>query len=78
MRLLAELKDLSSLVRVDPGHFAVVYTGLGETDQAFEWLNKGYTDRPSTVMRSRLDPRLAPLRSDPRFKEFLRKMGLPE
>jgi TolB-like protein/Flp pilus assembly protein TadD len=78
-RLLAELKELSRLIRVDPAEFALVYAGLGEKDQAFEWLNKGYNDRPSMIaQRVKVEPRLEPLHSDPRFQAFLHKMGLPE
>jgi hypothetical protein len=38
-------------------------------------LAKGYYDRPSTVIRANVDPRLAPLRSDPRFHDLIRKLG---
>jgi len=34
-------------MRVDPGLFARIYAGLGEKDQAFEWLERAYSDRPS-------------------------------
>ncbi len=61
---------------MDPAVFAIIYAGLGDNDQAFEWLAKGYDDRPSTAMRVKVEPRLEPLHSDPRFVEFVRKMGL--
>jgi hypothetical protein len=72
------MRETSKLIRVDPAWFALVYTGLGEKDQAFEWLNKGYTDRPSTVIRMKIEPRFEPLHSDPRFAQLIRRMGLPE
>jgi tetratricopeptide (TPR) repeat protein len=76
LRIIAELMELSSLVRVDPALFALIHTGLGDKDRALEWLVKGYDDRPSTAMRVKVEPRLDPLRSDPRFRDFVRKMGL--
>jgi len=76
LRIVSELTELSSLIRVDPAVFAIIYAGLGDKDRAFEWLVKGYDDRPSTAMRIKVEPRLEPLRSDPRFVDFIRKMGL--
>lgn len=78
LRLLDELKTLSQKTRVDPSMFAMVYAGLGEKDQAFQWLEKGYTERPSMVEYTRVAPWLEPLHSDPRFKQLLRKMGLAQ
>jgi tetratricopeptide (TPR) repeat protein len=76
LRIVSELTELSSLIRVDPGVFAIVYAGLGDKDRAFEWLTKGYDDRPSTAMRIKVEPRLESLHSDPRFDDFVKKMGL--
>jgi tetratricopeptide (TPR) repeat protein len=64
------------------GNFAVniaaIYSGLGEKDTAFEWLDKAYEDRNSELTRLKWWPQAETLRSDPRFKEFLRRMNLPE
>jgi tetratricopeptide (TPR) repeat protein len=76
--LLERLKTLTRRPGVDAANFAVIYTGLGDKDQAFQWLDRGYNDRPSTMERVGVEPRLEPLHADPRFTEFLRKMGLPE
>ena len=56
---------------------ALVYAGLGENDQAFAWLNKGYAERTHWLVWLKLDPRWDSLRSDPRFQDLLRRMGLP-
>jgi tetratricopeptide (TPR) repeat protein len=54
---------------------ALVYVGLGDQDQAISWLNKGYDARfkASILLRPAFDP----LRSDARFQELLRRVGLP-
>jgi len=53
---------------------AVVYAALGDKDQAMNWLQKGYEGRfnPSVLLRPGFDP----LRSDPRFQELVRRIGL--
>ena len=78
LRVLDQLQALSRKGRVDSGMFAMVYAGLGEKNRAFEWLEKGFNERPSMVEYAPVLPWLAPLHSDPRFQEFLRKMGLPQ
>jgi serine/threonine-protein kinase len=51
--------------------------GLGEKDQAIEWLQKAYEERSSFLVSINVSPAYDSLRSDPRFKELLKKMGLP-
>ncbi len=74
-KLLSDLKKRSS-----PGHalaseIAVIYLALGDTDQAMTWLKKGYEERfnPGVLLRPGFDP----LRSDPRFQDLVRRIGLP-
>jgi hypothetical protein len=52
--------------------------GLGEQDEAFEWLEKSYADRSIGVgfATIKVDPQFDPLRSDPRFADLLRRMNL--
>jgi hypothetical protein len=47
---------------------ALVYTGLGRKNEAFEWLEKARTGHDASFPFLRHDPRFEPLRSDPRFK----------
>jgi len=56
-------------------NIALIYVGLGDKDQAMMWLNKAYHARfnPSILVRPAFDP----VRSDPRFKDLLRRIGLP-
>jgi TolB-like protein/DNA-binding winged helix-turn-helix (wHTH) protein/Tfp pilus assembly protein PilF len=55
---------------------ALIYVGLGEQDQAMNWLGKAYEARfnPSILLRPVFDP----LRSDARFQDLLRRIGLPQ
>ena len=55
---------------------ASVYAGLGEKDQAFAWLEKGFQDRSGQLARTRWEPPCESLRSDPRYADLLRRMGL--
>jgi TolB-like protein/DNA-binding SARP family transcriptional activator/tetratricopeptide (TPR) repeat protein len=54
---------------------ALVYAGLGDTEQAFLWLDKACAERSHWLVWLRLDPRWATLRTDLRFKALLRKVG---
>ena len=55
---------------------ALIHTGLSQTDQAFEWLEKAYENRSGALSTLKVDPKLDGLRSDLRFAALLKKMGL--
>jgi serine/threonine-protein kinase len=55
---------------------AAIHTMLGETDLAFEWLERAYQDRESKLPWIKLDPRFDALRADPSFQGLLRRMNL--
>lgn len=61
---------------VSPYNFAIIYTGLGDKDQAFAWLEKCIEQRTPLVYRLKVRPMFDPLRSDPRYPELLRRMSL--
>lgn len=61
---------------VSPYNFAIIYTGLGDKDQAFEWLTKCVEQRIMIIYHLKARPLFDPLRSDPRYAELLRKMNL--
>jgi TolB-like protein/DNA-binding winged helix-turn-helix (wHTH) protein/Flp pilus assembly protein TadD len=62
---------------VCPYEVAGVYAQLGETDRAFDWLDKAYRNR-SCLYWLRVDPRFDSIRSDPRFQELLANMNFPQ
>jgi TolB-like protein/DNA-binding winged helix-turn-helix (wHTH) protein/Flp pilus assembly protein TadD len=74
VKLLNDLKKRSNPSHSHASEIAVIYVALGDTDQAMNWLEKGYEERfnPSVLLRPGFDP----LRSDPRFEDLLRRIGL--
>jgi tetratricopeptide (TPR) repeat protein len=72
---VARISDPSSHA---PSYFlARMYTALGEKDKAFAALEKDYEKRNWTMTDLKVDPALDSLRSDPRFADLLRRVGLP-
>ncbi len=57
---------------------AQAYADLGDKDQAFRWLDTVYQEHDEHLMGLKTDFMLDPLRSDPRFAELVRKVGLPQ
>jgi TolB-like protein/DNA-binding winged helix-turn-helix (wHTH) protein/Flp pilus assembly protein TadD len=74
-RLLSDLKKRSNPNNSLASEIAMIYAALGDTDQAMSWLEKGYEERfnPGVLLRPGFDP----LRSDPRFQDLVRRVGLP-
>jgi Flp pilus assembly protein TadD len=78
-KVLDQLKELSAHSYVAPYTFAVIYAGLGEKGWAFALLNRAYAERSYYLaVYLTTDARLDSLRSDPRFVELGRRVGLPE
>jgi TolB-like protein/DNA-binding winged helix-turn-helix (wHTH) protein/Tfp pilus assembly protein PilF len=75
LKLLADLKKHSDPAYSNAAEIAVIYASLGDADQAMNWLEKGFEERfnPGVLLRPGFDP----LRSDPRFQNLLRRVGLP-
>jgi len=74
--LLRKLLVTSKQQYVNPLAVAGIYTGLGEKSNALQWLNRGYDERAPLVWLG--DPTFDVLRSDPRFQDLVRKIGLPQ
>jgi DNA-binding winged helix-turn-helix (wHTH) protein/TolB-like protein/Flp pilus assembly protein TadD len=77
-RMLNDLNVRARREYIDPYLIALVHTTLGEHDAAFEWLGKAYESRSPWIGWLKAEPKFDPLRSDPRFGTFLRRVGLPE
>ena len=76
-RLELSLDLLKQGEYIEPTIIGSIYGQLGDKDRAFEWLEKAYGERDSQLANLRAEPRNDPLRSDPRFKDLLRRIGLP-
>jgi len=76
-RVLAELLQLPPPRHVSPVDVATIYVGLGERDQAFAWLEKGYHERSAKLLFLDAEPKFDPLRSDPRFADLLGRIAPP-
>jgi tetratricopeptide (TPR) repeat protein len=76
INLLGELKKRSNANYSHGSEIATVYAALGDKDQAMIWLAKAYEERfnPGVLLRPGFDP----LRSDPRFQDIVRRVGLPQ
>jgi len=77
-KILHELTERSKSEFVAPTLFALVYTGLGNKDKAFEWLEKVYNTRSADAAYLNLEPAWGTLRGDPRFTALTKKIGLPQ
>jgi serine/threonine protein kinase/tetratricopeptide (TPR) repeat protein len=75
-KILEQLKERSQQTYVQPTWVAVIRIGLGEKDQAFDWLQRAYQDRAAWMIYLKVDPLFDPVRSDPRFIDLLRRVGL--
>jgi tetratricopeptide (TPR) repeat protein len=75
-QVLVKLKALSRESYIPPYQIALVYAGLGQKDEAFDWLEKTLNDRYWMMAFLKVDPRWDVLRSDPRFTDLLRRTGL--
>ena len=73
-----ELAEQMEERHVDPGWIGTVYAALGETDRAFERLDRASEEKAWSLVDLKQDPRFDPLRSDPRFAALLEKTGLEE
>jgi len=74
--ILAGLRKASRSRFVSAFDMAVVFAGIGDSDAAFQWLEKAYAERESQMAFLKVTRRLDPVRSDPRFADLLHRMGL--
>ena len=74
--VIAELEQISRTRYVPAYDIAVIYAGLGNKDQAFEWLHRAHREHSSWLAYLKVEPRLDALRSHSRFAALLRRVAL--
>ena len=76
LRLLDELKARRKKGYVPAAAFVNAYLGLGDNEQAFTWLEEAYREKSNILQFVKVHPYFDPIRSDPRFAELVRRVGL--
>ena len=76
-QVLAQLRERAKTKYVAALDIAVVYAGLDDKEQTFDWLDKAYLERSTWLIHIKWDDRFVNMRSDPRFTDLLRRIGLP-
>jgi tetratricopeptide (TPR) repeat protein len=71
-------KELSKRRYEDPAFIGFIYAAMGDKDQAFAWLEKGYKEKSDSIQYLKTSHMVDPLRSDPRYADMLKRMGLPQ
>jgi hypothetical protein len=56
---------------------AILYLRLGDYDHCFEWLEKAYSERSGALTYLISDPTYEPIQSDPRYRDLVKRVGLP-
>jgi serine/threonine-protein kinase len=77
-KYLEHLHRQAQIRYITPLDFAAIYVQLGETETALDWLEKAVDDHSMYVTFLKVRPAWDPLRSNPRYKQLLRRIGLRE
>ena len=75
-KVIAELTARAGHEYIDETLIVYILIALGERNQAFAWMEKGYQSRAGNLPWMIMEPKFDPLRSDPRFTELARRIGL--
>jgi hypothetical protein len=73
---LAKLEQGSGLAANRDAALLTAYSGTGQKERALKLLQQLYAEHSNAVVKIKVDPMFDPLRSDPRFKDMLRRLGL--
>lgn len=76
-KVIAELKEESAHRYVNQYEMALIYIGLGQNDLAFRSLERAFREHSDMLVYLKVDSRLDPLRSDSRFADLTRRVGVP-
>jgi serine/threonine protein kinase len=78
LKIAADLKGNLDKHFVCPFEIGTIYIRLGEKDESFRWLNRAYEERSICISGMKFDPRLDPVRSDPRYETLVRQVNFPD
>ena len=77
VKILEQLQELSKEQYVTPYGVGRIYAAMGQTEEAFRWLETAYEQRGNWMVFLKVDPVFDDLRSDPRFQDLMRRMNFP-
>jgi len=77
LKTVGRLREVSRQRYVMPYVFALIHASLGQQEQALDWLEKAYDERGNLLCYLSVDPAFDDLRSHPRLKDLLRRIGFP-
>ncbi|HEY1272169.1 MAG TPA: winged helix-turn-helix domain-containing protein [Terriglobales bacterium] len=77
LKILEQLQELSKQQYVSPYGAGRIYAALGQTEEAFLWLETAYEQRAHWMVWLKFDPVFDDLRSDPRFQDLMHRMNFP-
>jgi len=75
-KILTDLQRMSSERYISPYHIALIYSGLGNKEETFNWLEQAFQGRTDYLVFLKVDPRFDWLHGDPRFASLLERIGL--
>lgn len=78
LRMLEELKQRSKTGYIPSAAFINAYLGLGDNEQAFVWLERGYEEKSGIMTLLKVHPHFDPIRNDPRFVDLVHRVGLDQ
>lgn len=76
-KLAEQFKAAAKKRYIPPTYFGMLFAGLGDRDKAMEWLEKAFEERADGLTWLNVEPMLDELRSDPKFLDLIRRIGLP-
>ncbi len=78
LKILSQLETRAKKESISSYHFALIYVGLGDREKALAALEKAFQERSTLLTYSKMDPRFDPIRSDARFINIQRRIGLSQ
>ena len=77
-QIIAREEELAKRRYVDPGSLAYWYAELNDRDQTFRWLERAYSEKAESLQVIQIVRPMDRYRSDPRYVDLLKRMGLPQ